>query len=261
MKSIKNFFLTAVFLLILSVAVFIPGKVYSQEADFNRLLGMVTGITLKITPVDPNIQEMPTWFGVIYDVTNMEEAYPAFANAECFAGLPCYKIEMVPKWNWLYNFLSNQNVPFPTFYGSDLIPEMTPAYIEANCGQMPAQDYRKKWSVSIVADTSAYAYELDDVYCTGFKVEENGKYGPYISEVSFNMGTIVSTGDDVQPTEEPQPTQEPTTEVTPTEVIPTEAIPADQQPTVSPEVEPTTEVTPTVEVTPSVEVVSPSPTE
>ncbi len=243
--------------MILSVAVFIPGKVYSQEVDFNRLLGMITGITLKVTPVEPNFQEMPTWFGVIYDVTNPEEAYPAFANAECFAGLPCYKIEMVPKWGWLYTFLSNQNVPFPTFYGSDLIPEMTPAYIEANCGQQPVQDFRKKWSVSIVAESSAYAYDLNDVYCAGYKVEETGMYGPYISEVSFNMGTIVSTGDEVpvdepQATPEPTVTPEPTAEVTPvTEVTPVQEVTPTEEPTPTPTVvEPTQEVTPTAEVTP-----------
>jgi len=229
MNIIKNFFLTTAFLTILSVAVFIPGKVYSQEVDFNRLLGMVTGITLKVTPVDSNTREMPTWFGVIYDVTNPEEAYPAFANAECFAGLPCYKIEMVPKWAWLYEFLSSQNTQFPTFYGSDLIPEMTPAYIEANCGQQPTSEYRKNWSVNIVADTSAHAYEMQEVYCTGYKVEENGQYGPYISEVSFIMGKIESTGDDVppleEPTQEPSPSTEPTREVTPTtEVTPTSGV-------------------------------------
>lgn len=184
------FLLTTAFMFIFAFAAFVPGKVYAEDIDINQLVGMMTGITVKITQVDPNAREMPYWFGVVYDTTNVDESYPAFASAECFAYLPCYQIQLVPRWNWLFQFLSNNNVAFPTFYASDLIPEMTPAYVEANCGQVPAASFKKKWAVQVVAGDAAYSYSLSDVYCTGYKVAETPN-GAYISEMSFNLGRIV----------------------------------------------------------------------
>jgi hypothetical protein len=190
MKKIKMFLITSIFLALFSVAVFIPGKAYAKELDISSLVSMMTGVTLKVTPVEVSPNPQPSWFGIIYDTTFAEEAFPAFAQAECFAYLPCFKVEMVPTWSWLFNFLGSKDIKFPTFYASDLIPEMTPAYIEAYCGQTPLADFKRNWAVQIVAGESAYSYNINDVYCTQYKVAES-EDGPYISEVSFKLGKIV----------------------------------------------------------------------
>lgn len=182
--------LTTLFLALFSVAVFVPGKVYAEDLDLSSIVSMMTGVTLKVTPVEVSTSPQPNWFGIVYDVTQAEEAFPAFAQAECFAYLPCYKVEMVPTWSWLFQFLSKTPIKFPTFYASDLIPEMTPAYIEAYCGQTPVASYKRNWAVQIVAGESAYSYNINDVYCTQYKVVETAD-GAYVSEVSFNLGKII----------------------------------------------------------------------
>lgn len=189
MNKIKMVFFTAAFLALVTFSTLLPAKAYAQDISLNSFISMMSGITFKITPVEFRGNEMPTWFGIVYDTTVAEESFPAFAQAECFAYLPCYKVEIVPKWSWLFSFLSAQNVTFPVFYASDLIPEMTPAYIEAYCMQPTA--VKRNWAIQVVDNENAYSYLFKGVHCSSYKISES-KAGPYISEVTFNLGNIIS---------------------------------------------------------------------
>lgn len=178
---------TLLFFLALSV----PAHAVSTTLDFEKYLKLVTGFTVKMTLVESDSREIPSWFGVAYDVTDAENAYPAFALAECFQGLPCYKVEFLPNWSWLAGLLKKVNVELPSIYAADLIPEMSAYYLQSHCGKQPVREFSKEWNVQISAGDTATSYNISDIYCTGVKTDE-GANGPYVSEVTFNLGKIES---------------------------------------------------------------------
>ncbi|MCX7996580.1 MAG: hypothetical protein N2691_02350 [Patescibacteria group bacterium] len=191
MKSKLSVILSGVALLL--IAVFVPFKTIAQvkELEFASYLKLIDGVKITVTEVEPQARPMPWWFAIVYDATSHEDMYPAFAFAECFRGLPCYKIDFTPKWRLLANVMDQANITLPSVYTSDLVPKLTSFYLESNCNRPNIPAYRRRWNIQLTAGQNAGFYEINDVYCSAYKTTMT-KNGPVVSELTFQFGQVVT---------------------------------------------------------------------
>ena len=192
----KKNILTLVFAFLISVMI-IPAlsSVQADDAQIDKLkaaLPMLSGITIKMTPADQSDREMPWWMGMVFDTTNPDEPNAVAMVAECFQNLPCYKVEIVPQWKFLFQFMSKLNIQFPTAYMSSLNQSMTDQYLIENCAQKPTKDFTKNWNFQITAGESAYAYDLGNVYCSNVKTVDNGGT-PQVTEYTLTFGKLAQS--------------------------------------------------------------------
>ena len=129
---------------------------------------------------------------MVFDITNPDEPNAVAMVSECFQNLPCYKVEIVPQWKFLFQFMSKLNIQFPTTYMSSLNQSMTDQYLIDNCGQKPAKEFTKNWNFQITAGDSAYAYDLSNVYCSNVKTVDNGG-APQVTEYTLTFGKFAQS--------------------------------------------------------------------
>lgn len=187
-------YITQILFAALFAVVIIPSLASVQAADqqvdkLKAALPMLSGITIRMTPADPNPREMPWWMGMVFDTTNQDEPTSVAMVAECFQNLPCSKVEVVPQWKFLFQFMSKLNIAFPTAYMSNLDQNATDQYLIANCGQKPAKNFTKNWNFQITAGENAYAYDLSNVYCSNVKTV-NTPSGPRVTEYTLTFGKL-----------------------------------------------------------------------
>lgn len=179
------------------IAIIVPSvlSVRAEDSQVDKLkaaLPMMTGITIKLTPAEQNSREMPWWMAMIFDTTNPDEPESVAMVTECFQNLPCYKVEIVPQWKFLFQFMSKLNISLPPTYMSSLNQPMTDQYLIDNCGKKPAKNFTKQWNFQITAGDSAYSYDIGNMYCSDVKTVDNGN-GPQVTQYTLTFSKLAES--------------------------------------------------------------------
>lgn len=193
-KTVASIFV-AIILSIIFVPAFSGVNAEDSQADkVSAALPMLSGITIKMTPTEAESREMPWWMAMVFDVTNVDEPNAVAMVTECFQNLPCYKVEIVPQWKFLFQFMSKLNIPFPTANVSSLSQSITDQYLIDNCGQKPVKDFTKQWNFQITAGDSAYSYDIGNLYCSDVKTVDNGN-GPEVTEYTLTFSKFAESAE------------------------------------------------------------------
>lgn len=189
--------MTSILLALIVSIVILPSiaGVRAEDSQIDKLkaaLPMMAGITIRMTPAAQNPKEMPWWMGMVFDTTNPDEPNSVAMVSECFQNLPCYKVEVVPQWKFLFQFMSKLNIAFPTTYMSSLNQPVTDRYLIDNCGKKPVKDFTKQWNFQITAGENAYSYDVNNLYCSNVKTVDNGS-GPVVTEYTLTFSKLAES--------------------------------------------------------------------